>query len=237
MSVRISAPLRILALAAAAVASLGGSASATIINGTVGGGFRGVDYAGDGSGSTLATTSQITFLTGAGQPSSVPVSYMPAGGSNASNTLCGPDWSASCTTSLNPLTQTSAVTTTGTINLTGIGAGLTSIAPIDNFLTFLGTAGLYDFELTGLYVSNRDSNGSITIGAIGQLIDESSNYTTTSALAIMTFNQSGNTGAVSGSFTLGSPPAFIPPPSVPEPASLALLGVGLLGIGAARRRR
>jgi uncharacterized membrane protein len=49
------------------------------------------------------------------------------------------------------------------------------------------------------------------------------------------FTQTGGAGsAVSGSYTLSSPPA---PPRIAEPATLALLGAGLLGLAAVRRRK
>jgi hypothetical protein len=49
------------------------------------------------------------------------------------------------------------------------------------------------------------------------------------------FTQTGGPeSAVSGSYTLASPPA---PPRIAEPATLALLGAGLLGLAAVRRRK
>jgi len=54
--------------------------------------------------------------------------------------------------------------------------------------------------------------------------------------ATFSFTQTGGPGsAVSGSYTIASPPA--PPPGVPAPAALALFGMGLAGLGLLARRK
>jgi PEP-CTERM motif len=52
----------------------------------------------------------------------------------------------------------------------------------------------------------------------------------------LSFTQNGENGAISGGFTLSTPPSP-PPPSVPEPASWAMLIAGFGLTGAAMRRR
>jgi hypothetical protein len=128
------------------------------------------------------------------------------------------------------------------ISLLGTGTTLTPVS-IPDFIDLSGSAGLYHLNVTGLYVSNRDSHGALTLGATGTLHDASGSFSDTPALALIQFNQSGNTGAVSGAFTLGSPPAFTPPPPSPPPAdvpeslSLPVLSVALAGLGFAHRVR
>ena len=57
--------------------------------------------------------------------------------------------------------------------------------------------------------------------------------------ATFSFTQTGGPGsAVSGSFSIASPPAPPPPPpGVPAPAALALFGMGLAGLGLLARRK
>ena len=196
-----------LVVAASVIAMLSASTSAHAAllaeNGTVGGALTGTDYVGDGTGSTLATTTALTFA-GTATVSSLPANYTPQGGSSAPNTFVLP-------ASLNGLTFSSAVTTVMSINLAGLPTGVLVPTTINDFLVFSGSAGNYEFNVTGLAVTDRDPAGAFVLEAIGTFIDDSNNYAATTAGFTLTENQSGNSGAVSGSYTLGSPPSFTAP--------------------------
>jgi hypothetical protein len=218
--------VRILMFAACAVGglSLSHQARATPMNANVAGAFGSADYIGDGSGSTLATTTGLN-LSGV-IITSVPANYTPAGGSSAPNTFM----------SLNTLTPvTSAATIIPLINLSSLPTGVLVLQNITDFMTFSGSAGTYEYNVTGLAVTLRSGTGFLNLETVGNLVDDSNNYATTAAGSSITLDQSGNTGGVSAAFSLGAPPSFTAPPSVPEPASIALFGVGLLALGTIRR--
>jgi hypothetical protein len=218
--------IRNLMIAACAVGavSLTHQARATPMNANLGGAIVSVDYVGDGSGATLATTTGLT-LSGA-IVLSVPANYAPPGGSSAPNTF----------RSLNIL---SPISSSGTIipliNLSSLPTAVLVPESITDFMTFAGSAGTYEYDVTGLAVVGR-GGGFLNLEAVGSLVDDSNNYSTTSAGFSLTVDQSGNDGSVTAAFTLGAPPSFTAPPSVPEPASIALFGLGVVALGTIRLR-
>jgi hypothetical protein len=216
------------ALAAAAMTAIVASQNAQALpleNSNVGGnyGANGTTISVD-TGS-LSSATVITF--GSAAISSLPANYAPLNGSSAPNTfVTGPNY----------LTASSTVGSIVSLNVAGLTTGLTSVN-IDDFLTFTGSSnGIYDFDVTGLTLVQQ-SSGYLAIEAFGTLVDTSDNYADTAAAALISFNQAGNSGTISGGFTLTSPPNFVAPPSVPEPMSLSLLGGGLATLGVMRRRK
>lgn len=227
--------LAIVACVAAAIALSGNAEATPVDNASVGGALLNPGYCGDGTGSplgggtqtaTLATTSCLYF--GGISITSLPANYTPAGGSSAANTFT--------VSPGNVLTFGSTATISGSVIVAGLGSSVTSVN-LPDFMTFTGSTGTYDFNVTGLFLQSGRSIGTFNLGLLGTLTDTSGTYADTSAAAILQMNQTGGTGAITGSYTLGSPPSFTPPPSVPEPASMALFGVGLVGLGVVRRRK
>jgi hypothetical protein len=218
------------ALAAAAMTAAVAShnAQATPDNSNIGGNYTGVST----NTGNLGTATVLSL--GGASITTLPADYTPLNGTLASNTfVSGP----------NTVTTSSVTTTVGSLSLSNLSGNLYADT-INDFLTFQGSAGsgstgLYEFDVTSLAVSllSISGNNYLNIEAFGTLVDGSGTYVDTAAAATLTFTQGGGSGAITGSYTLGSPPNFVAPPPVPEPMSLSLLGGSLAALGVVRRRK
>jgi len=175
-----------------------------------------ITYAGEGSGSTLATTTKLFFQTGLVNVTGLPVNYTPPGGSTAANTFVSTPGGVSPGNLLalgNP-SPGSVIAPSLNVNPAIFPTGGFFSDNIPNFLKLVGNHGTYTFSSSGIEVTNRSdisNQGQISLDLLGTLSDSSGSYLDTGANLSFSLNQSGDGhNAISSAVTLTSPAAFIP---------------------------
>lgn len=125
-------------------------------------------------------------------------------------------------------------------NLGGIQFNISSLTTaVGSSFSFLSTFGDYTGTVTGVDVRGDVTNRTVSAYVLGMFTPKGAlaGYIAGPASTTFSFTQTGQSAAISGSFTLASPPA--PVTSVPEVATwgMMLVGFGLMGASLRYRRR
>lgn len=112
-------------------------------------------------------------------------------------------------------------------------------AAVGSSFSFLSDFGDYSGTVTGVEVAGGVTNRTVSAYVLGMFTPKGTlaGYIAGPASTTFSFTQTGQSAAISGSFTLASPPA--PVTSVPEVATwgMMLVGFGLMGASLRYRRR
>lgn len=130
---------------------------------------------------------------------------------------------------------------TGDLSTIAIGTTVTTAsftASIGSAFSFTSAFGNFTGVISTTSATGPTTGRVVDVYALGTFtpLGDIGSFTAGPASITASFTQTGLSGAVSGSFTLASPPAP-PPDEVAEPATLAMLGAGLVGLAMVRRRR
>lgn len=129
----------------------------------------------------------------------------------------------------------------GALNNTVNISGSPLVLRVGNATTIAGSTQFYTFTFTSQVVTTKTNNGGTSGGTVSVyfLGDMTADTTNTFDLAlartsfVATFSNSADTGTISTSYSLDTPPAQL---SIPEPALLGLMGIGIAGMTFARRK-